>query len=52
MFYDYQFKSVISIMLIMHFSSMQQQIMYNMEVTGSLVDHQIGGVSCINWCNY
>ena len=25
---------------------------YNVEVTGSLFDHQMGGVYCINWPNY
>ena len=31
-----------------YFSSLQQQIMYNMEMTGSLFDHQMGGASW-NW---
>ena len=44
------YKSVISIMqnniLFIHVTA---KVMYNMEVTESLFDHQMGGVSCINW---
>ena len=46
------YRSVILIILIIPEEILFMQIMYNTEVTGSLFDHQMGGVSCINGLNW